>query len=158
MNDSRVAIIKHDNVSYPGKGFFRPDYAYPECPFPNEISSDKNQVYEMVRESFIKLKLDYVNYNKKEWNPLGKWIKPGDKVLLKPNLVLDINYNLGEGVECIYTHPSVTAAVIDYVLVALAGDGEIVVADAPVQQCRFEKLVEESGYGKLIQWYQWKMR
>ncbi len=154
INESGIAIIRRSIAEYPKKtDYFRPHLIYPEYPFPGEISKEINEIYDMVRECLIKMQLDLEHYNTKEWNPLGEYITPGDKVLLKPNLVLEINYNLAAGIECVYTHPAITAAVIDYVVIALQGKGEIIIADAPVQHCRLEKLVEESGYKALIQWY-----
>ena len=154
MDKNYVAIISQDNASYPAPNYlFRPHIAYPEYLFQDAISAAENVVYEMVRETFRILRLDASNYGTSSWNPLGDFIKTGDKILLKPNLVLEQNYNPSGGIECIYTHPSIVAAVIDYALIALEGHGEIIVGDAPLQQCKFEQLIHESGYGNLIMWY-----
>lgn len=85
-------------------------------------------------------------------NPQKKIIQKGDTVLIKPNMVLDKNSS-GGGVECLFTQPSVIEPVIEYVIKELAGEGKIIVGDAPIQGCNFEKLIEESGYKTLIENY-----
>ena len=148
---SKVVLVKDDCYSYYTFGSFRPSEVYPEYPF-DEIGEGKNKIYEMVRKSFYMMGLDADNFGRKEWNPLKAYIKPGDTVLLKPNLVMDYNQS-GEGTDCLFTQPSVVAAVLDYVYIALQGNGKIIVGDAPMQECNFEKLVMESGYDRLIKYY-----
>ena len=53
------------------------------------------------------------------------------------------------------------AAVLDYVILAMTDEagifsGSIVVGDAPLQSCDFERLVRESGYARLICYYRKK--
>ena len=158
MNKTLIAVNKRKIKEYPSKEFlFRPNRAFPEYPFVDELSFNKfkNPVYEMIRESFHMLGYDNANYGTNKWNPLGKIVKPGNKVLLKPNMVLHHN-NSNCGNDCLYTHPSLVAAIIDYVYIALKGKGEIIVGDAPLQECDFDQLTEESGYDELIRFYQTK--
>ena len=149
---STICINRKDNVWYPEKNsLFRPHIAYPEYQY-KTISVEQNDVYEMVRECFHMLEMDDDNYGTCEWNPLKEIVKEGDTVLLKPNMVLDKNRsNCGE--ECLYTNPSVVAAIIDYVVIALKNTGRIIIGDAPLQECDFEKLVDDSGYLDLINFY-----
>ena len=120
--------------------------------------NNEGHIYKMVEESFILLELDKEKFGTDEWNPLGTYIKPGNNVVIKPNLVLHKNYLKGhEGdVECVYTQPSVVKPIIDYVIKAQHGEGKIVVGDAPIQECDFDKLINESGYKKLIDGYKEK--
>lgn len=156
MNNSDVVLCYTEAKRYPDKkNVFRPSEAYPEYLYSEEISNEKNLIYNAVRESLHLLGLDKENFGKKEWNPLGDLIRSGDNVLIKPNMVMDYNGS-GEGTDCLYTQPSVVAAVIDYVVIALKGEGKIVIGDAPMQECKFEKLIEESGYRNLIEYYQEK--
>lgn len=149
----RVSIIKGDVCEYPDSRFqFRPYEKYPEYPFEELDVSHTNDVYSMVRDGLRLLGLDKQNIGKKEWNPFGEFIKKGDVVLIKPNLVSHINTS-GYGEDCLYTNPSVVAAVVDYTYIALKGQGKIVVGDAPVQECDFDALVRQSGYDILIQYY-----
>ena len=149
-----ISIIKTECYEYPcGAPNFRPSELYPELLFSNDLSKGKNEVYAAVRESFYLLGLDEKNYGTAEWNPLGEYIQPGNTVLIKPNLVREINLNSEGGTDCIYTNPAVVAPVIDYILIALKGKGNIVIGDAPVQECNFDKLIENSGYMEMIDWY-----
>lgn len=151
-----ISVIRKQEAVYPNKqDLFRPDTIYPEYIFKTDISDEQNQVYAMVREGFHMLGLDAENYGTMEWNPLQNYVQPGDNILIKPNMVLHFNA-CGGGTECLYTNPSLVAAVIDYVLIALKGKGKITVGDAPLQECIFETLVQDSGYDVLIDYYRKK--
>ena len=155
MENELISIIDTE-ASYPTSEFsFRPDTKYPEYAY-EEIAPTKNTVYSAVRDSFRRLCLDEKNYGTRNWNPLGEIIHPGDSVLIKPNLVMDVNGLIDQGTECLYTHASVVAPVIDYVLIALNGTGKIIIGDAPMQECVFETLLKEGGYGKLVDYYKSK--
>lgn len=133
---SNVAIAYDDKVT---------GYA-PDC------LNDQN-VMRLVSESLYLLGLDVENYDSPNWNPLVELIKPGQRVLLKPNLVMHNNPS-GGGTECLYTQPAVVFSVLHYVVKAMDGCGSIVVGDAPMQSCEFERLISESGYQKVIDLYQ----
>lgn len=60
------------------------------------------------------------------------------------------------GELCLYTQPSVVAAVVDYVCIALNGTGRIVIGDAPMQSCDFRNLCKNSGYDELTEYYRKK--
>lgn len=151
--DKKVIVYEKKEVKYPTlqNKTFRPGTRYPEYCF-DEIDIQKNEVYEMVRESLFLAGYDRPHYGDVEWNPLGELIKPGQTVVIKPNLVMHENPVQGD-TECLYTHPSVTAAVLDYVVKALSGSGKIIVGDAPMQDCDFDKLIYQSGYFELIKYY-----
>lgn len=119
------------------------------------ISYDRSHVFNMASEALYLLGFDKENYGTPEWNPLGAFVHSGDKVLIKPNLVMHDNPS-GDGTECLYTQPAVVGAVIEYVLIAQKGEGSIIVGDAPMQGCHFDKLTEESGYRALIEEYRRK--
>lgn len=120
--------------------------------YSSEISYEKSHVHKMVSEVLHMLKLDQSHYGTNEWNPLGEFIKPGDKVVVKPNLVMHENPS-GEGVECLYTQSTVVGAIIDFVIIALRETGSIIVGDAPMQGCHFDELVEKSGYKQMVEEY-----
>lgn len=155
MLDNQIGIYKTENYKYPTQDtLFRPDTNYPEYPF--DFLSEANPIYEQVRECYHLLGLDEENYGKPSWNPLGEIIVPGNNVLIKPNMVMEENHIKENGTDCLYTNPSVVAAVVDYVWIALKGKGKIVIGDAPMQECKFDILIEQSGYRKLIDWYREK--
>ncbi|MEG2050938.1 MAG: DUF362 domain-containing protein [Oscillospiraceae bacterium] len=152
IKENEVAVIYKKKSNYSKSMYFRPDKPYPEYLFKEDVSIETNDIYEMVREGLRLLKYDKENFKKPIWNPLKEIINKGDTVLIKPNLVMHRNYD-PYGEECLYTNPSVLAAIIDYVLIALDNTGKIVVGDAPMQECDFETLINESGYNSLIEYY-----
>lgn len=66
-------------------------------------------------------------------------LRAGERVLLKPNWVLHRNLGNG-GMSCMVTHPAMIEAVVRFV--SGFQPREIIIADAPVQGCRWESLVD----------------
>ncbi len=151
IGNNNVILCKSDYCKYPSEKYFRPDRKYPEYPF-SEICSQKNSIYETVREALRQLGYDKDSFGTGKWNPFGGFIKSGMNVLIKPNMVIESN-KAGFGTDCLYTNPSVVAPVIDYIIIATDGNVKITVGDAPVQECDFQKMVETSGYKDLISYY-----
>jgi hypothetical protein len=89
---------------------------------------------------FHRLGYDAARYGQRQWNPLGCLIQPGQTVLLKPNFVLDTNAS-GDDLFAVVTHPSILRALVDYVYIALQGQGRIIIADAPQMDCDWEQLM-----------------
>ena len=147
-------FLYDSDCHYPDTAPYNPDERYPEYPF-EFVETDaiyKNDIYRMVREIFKESKMDFEEYNTLNWNPLGEYVKPYDTVLIKPNLV--IHNNMAEKndsqLECLITHPSIVRCLFDYTYIALGGKGKIIIADAPVQDCRFDLLLQKTGYGELF--------
>jgi uncharacterized protein (DUF362 family) len=90
-----------------------------------------------LRSLFSQAGLDRERFGRPDWNPLSRLILPGARVLIKPNWVRDYNGSGGD-LDCLVTHTAVIEAVVHYV--ALARPARIVVGDAPVQGCRFDRL------------------
>ena len=151
---SIVTIIEKKGANYPkDKMFWCPDQEYIELIGIYDHYIDNNDVFAMLRELFFEMGMDKDNYGKESWNPLGdKLIEEGQSILIKPNMVIEQNKGNG-GVECLYTNPSLVAALIPYVWKALGGKGKIVVADAPIQSCEFETLCESAGYYDMIDYF-----
>jgi len=153
MEKDTICIIKSNVCEYPDSDLlFRPSICYPEYLYKNDLSLVRNSVYDSVRQGFRLYGMDSENYGTKNWNPLGEIISPGQCVLIKPNMVMHVNVG-GYGTDCLYTHPSVVAAVIDYVIIALKRYGKIIIGDAPVQECDFNQLLNTSGYKELYSYY-----
>jgi hypothetical protein len=90
---NRVAVYKLQDAVYPpADDLYAPSEAFPEYPFPDNVSEKENEVYHAVRESLALLGMDEARFGTSEWNPLADRIRPGDTVVLKPNMVL--NYSL----------------------------------------------------------------
>jgi len=150
-------IYCQEGIEYPRDKFFRPSKEYPEYPFQEfGISEEPNGVYDMIRDMFIKLSLDKAHIGSAGWNPLGEYILPGNTVLIKPNWVKHENECIRgkRGMDCLITNASIIRCIIDYALIALKGTGKLIVADAPVQSCDFEKLKGNAGLRFLEQYYQ----
>lgn len=150
VNSSDVGILYTNVFKYPDKNrenWFLPNQSFPELDYEG---NGRNELYQSIRDLFILYEMDSFHYGTPDWNPLGDIIKPGDHVLIKPNMVMDINHNKKGGTDCLYTQPSLVAPVIDYCLIALKGKGRITVGDAPMQECDFENLLETSGYSQVF--------
>lgn len=104
-----------------------------------------------LRNLFRNWGLDREHFGSPAWNPLGAFIAPGARVVLKPNWVLHWNKS-GQGMDCLITHASVIAAVLEYV--ALAKPGAVVLGDAPVQGCDFETLRKVCGVDEMVERFQ----
>ena len=121
---------------------YAPDERFPEFPSlaPRTVP---NPVFALVRAALRDLGLDEGRFGTAEWNPIGSLVKPGGKIVVKPNWVMHLNGGAG-GMDCMITHPAVLRAVLEYVF--LARPGQVVLGDAPLQGCDFERLQD---YGDL---------
>jgi uncharacterized protein (DUF362 family) len=148
------AAVYHDPslTSYTASAPFSPGTLFPEYRFNDAGSTGPNGPYEAVRNFLLLTGFDRANSGTANWNPLGELVKPGDWVLVKPNLVLHENHN-GGSIESVVTHASVIRAVVDYVLIALQGSGAVVVGDAPLQSCQFDLLRRITGLDDVIAFY-----
>jgi uncharacterized protein (DUF362 family) len=159
LNNSKVYIEKREVYSYPSGDFcYSPSEAYPEYRF-GDIAPERNHAYDMVRSALHGMGFDDGRYGTAEWNPLGELIRPGDNVVIKPNMVMHVHRgDAGLGLDSVITHPSVVRAVADYCLIALNGEGKLTIGDAPLQTCDWDALVDGSGYTALIDYYMSKGR
>jgi uncharacterized protein (DUF362 family) len=87
-------------------------------------------------------------------NPFSPWIQPGMRVLIKPNWVRHAAEGWSE-LDALITHASILRPVVEFVGKALANqqgryEGEIVIADAPLQSANFERLLSQSGLPELL--------
>jgi len=156
--------------TYAGAAPYLPDREYPELRGKVATGTERNVAYELVREAARQLGLDAARYGSPDWNPLGDIVRPGDNVVVKPNLVR--HFHLGSGdYQAVVTHGSIIRAVLDYVALALSRDepatqedvkgrshgeresgrrplkgrGRITVGDAPIQSADFETLLRRTG-------------
>lgn len=125
---------------------YAPSVAYPELP-ELKLGTHANPVFAAVRGALADLGLDAAHAGTREWNPLGDLVRPGGQIVVKPNWVLDRNAGLG-GMDCMITHPSVLRAVLEYVF--LARPAQVVLGDAPLQGCDFERLLDFGGLRAVI--------
>lgn len=148
IRDHRV-FLTAGAAEYPAEAPFHPSEKYPEFAGSEWVSlqADKeNHVYAELRELLMKA------YPDSRGNFLSAVIKPGDRVVIKPNLVKACREENGEW-EQVVTHGAVLRAVVDYVLLALEGKGEVVIAEAPQTDTCFEEAASRSGIAQVAEWY-----
>ena len=67
-------------------------------------------------------------------------LPPARTVVIKPNWVMD-QHPLHLDIFSVITHPAMLRAVADLAFEAMAGEGKIIIADAPQWDCNFEHLL-----------------
>jgi uncharacterized protein (DUF362 family) len=151
---SRRVAVAHDPEarSYPAPPY-NPPQAYPELGrLPASEVDPANRVYPLVREALLQLGLDAGRAGSPDWNPLGELIRPGDTVLLKPNLVRHF-HGFGFDPIPLVTHAAIVRVMLDYSQLALGDSGRIIVADAPLQTTDFAAVTQLSGLRQLADWW-----
>jgi uncharacterized protein (DUF362 family) len=149
-----VVAVSTGHVGYPSVPPYSPGAAYPEYPFGHEALADKvNHAYEGVRDALRLLELDVEHYGQEGWNPIGEIIKPGNTVVLKPNFVRDFRETQSGHEDCMITHGAVIRAALDYVCIALKGEGRIIIADAPQDDADFDAIRRMAGLNEIQEFY-----
>jgi len=150
---SHVAISSGCD-GYPSEPPYSPGACYPEYPFgPDTLSNDANHAYEGVRDALRLLKFDAERYGREDWNPLGKIVRPGDTVVLKPNFIRDFRETQPDHEDCLITHGAIIRAALDYVYTALKGQGRIIIADAPQNDADFDAIRRMAGLDEIQEFY-----
>lgn len=135
--DNQLGFIFKKNLSYKKEYIFKKN----------------NPVYRAVEKLMLSLGMDTKNAGKKNWNPLGKLIKPGQKVVIKPNLVAsrDREQKLrGKVLLASSTNPAVIRPLVDYAWKALKGKGTIRIIDAPLEGSNFKQLAKNIGLVTMV--------
>lgn len=112
-----------------------------------------NHVYAAVRNSLKGLGLDAGRFGTPEWNPLGALIARGSRIVLKPNFIRHWNPCATGTLESVITHGAIVRAVADYAFLAAGAEGSVVIAEAPQQDCDFDKIREIVGLDELVRFY-----
>ncbi|MBN4064970.1 DUF362 domain-containing protein, partial [Dehalococcoides mccartyi] len=144
-----VSVVQRADAKYPQEPPFDPAEKYPEFSSENELDSS-NKVYDQVRESIALLGFDADRFGEPDWNPLGDVVRPGDAVVIKPNLCKHVHHLGREGVLATVTHGSVLRPIIDYCLIALNGSGSITVCDTPFEDTLWDVVMAETGIAEMI--------
>lgn len=158
MSDARVAITRDPGLDgYPSHPPFSPAILYPEYPFDPQTldrSGDPRagRVYERVREALRLLDLDPAHRDTPAWNPLGEFIRPGDRVVIKPNFVMH-QHGWNWDTHSVITHGSVLRAVLDYAHIALRDTGTLTIGDAPLQVADFARILRISGLDDVLDFH-----
>ena len=147
-----IAARRIASPTYP-KFPYCPPRHYPEFAAWEPQVDPENHVYEAVRNVLQDLDLDCVNFNRCSWNPFRGFIEPGQRALIKPNWVLHANQFDGS-IESLVTHTSVIRVMLDYLALALDGQGTVEIADAPLQNCDFRDLRRRTMVDNLLNSFQ----
>ncbi|MFB3892655.1 MAG: DUF362 domain-containing protein [Phycisphaerae bacterium] len=149
-----ASVILDESLRYPAAGdAFSPGQRYPEYRY-GTLSRRPNHVYQAVRQAFAQAMLDKDRLGSPQWNPLGTWIKPGQKVFVLCNFVYHRRAN--ESCEAFLskcTHASVIRALIDYVLLAVGESGSVQFGNAPLQSCRWDAVLRDTGAAEVLAFY-----
>jgi uncharacterized protein (DUF362 family) len=86
------------------------------------------------------------------WNPLSQLLSPGERVVIKPNLVFHEHYRGGR-LHGVVTDPRLIRAVADFVFRAIGREGRLVIGDAPLQSADWRALCERTGLSELPDYY-----
>jgi len=152
LAEQNHVVICKGKKRYSTEAPFHPAERYPENQFDNKLKAE-NGAYESVRNSLQLLGLDKANVGKKEWNPLGRLIKRGDHVLLKPNLIRESHSTRCDEWEQVITHPAIIRAVLDYVFIALKGKGRVTIADGPQTDSDFDEIVRRTRLDRIVDYF-----
>ena len=144
-NNRAVYVNQYSGRTYPTCSPYHPDRIYPEFSSQPSVIDPTNLVFGYLRDLLHRAGLDRAHFDTRDWNPLGELIQPGNTVLLKPNMVLHKNELKTDTIDCVITHGSLIRAVLDYVFIALNGQGQVIVADAPIQSCDFQEVIKANG-------------
>ena len=150
MDSDRVVAISTctEPIGYPKNPPFYPGEPYPEHVGRVPLGNEVNITYRIFRELMLDLNMDAKRFGTPDWNPLGEIIRPGQKILIKPNLVQHL-HGTGGDYHAVVTHGSLIRCVLDYVGRALEGKGEITVGDAPLQSADFVQIIDRTGLQKV---------
>ena len=150
---TQVVAWDTGTLKYPDPPPYHPSEVYPEYPFGPALGGSPNPIYRAVREMLHALELDTPAYGTAGWNPLGKLVQPGNTVILKPNFVVSEHPQGQPGIEAAVVHGSVLRPLIDYVYVALQGHGRIILADSPIKEVDFQRILDLTGIAAIKDFY-----
>jgi uncharacterized protein (DUF362 family) len=141
LTSQEVYVSRVPKARYGCVAPFHPDTRYPEYDGPI-VGAGANAAYALVRDVFRLAGLDRERFGTSEWNPLGDLIRPGETVLLKPNMVKEAHPRDPKGWIYVLTHGSIIRAVGDYAWKAVGARGRVIVADAPQTDSSFDEIVK----------------
>ena len=147
MKHVYTAISYNSTLRYPLNAPFDPDKSYPELD--TLKSKETNAVFDQVRNIFIDAGLDSKNIDTAHWSPLKEFVKPGDTVIIKPNLVLNTDDEANQNI--VTTHGSVIRPIIDYCWKAMNKSGQIIIGDAPQAETDFDTVIMRNGLQKTVE-------
>ena len=147
----RPAIAWIDQRSY-GALPWHPPERYPELDFLPAATDPANRIYAGVRSLLGALGYDAARAGTPDWSPLSDLVRPGGKVVLKPNYVRHY-HERGGSIDVVVTHAAVLRPLVDYAWKAVGPGGQVIVADAPQYDCDVDALLAATRLPELLAWY-----
>src|SRR4030067_3452270 len=146
-----ISFVVDPSLTYPDSDdFYSPSERFPEYRHAH-IARSQNLIYRAVRNSFAQGGFDQEHFNTPFWNPLGGFIRPGNRVFVLFNFVFNRLCNeSAENFKAKCTHGSVLRALLDYLLLAVGGTGQVAFGNAPMQFCRWDSVLSDTG-AKVVQ-------
>jgi uncharacterized protein (DUF362 family) len=157
----RVGLARTDPGYGPVEPPFDPGKDHPELADllgEGAASGPPNPAYAGVRAALCGLGLDPERLGTARWNPLGGLVARGGRVVIKPNFIRHWNPAPGASVESLITHGAILRAVADYAFLAVGSEGSVVIAEAPQQDCDFDRIREIAGLDALVRFYDRTLR
>lgn len=148
-----TAVGCEAGLGYPPQAPYSPSERYPEYPF-DHMGRKDNPLYRLVRQVFIDAGLDRAHIGRPSWNPLGRYVRRGSRVFVLCNFVYHRRprETLADfQAKCV--HGSVVRALIDYVCIATGPRGVVQFGNAPLQSCRWPKVLADAGADGLGRFY-----
>ncbi len=142
----RTACLIDETLRYSTTAPFHPSQRFPELSGDACFEIGDNPVHGALRRVFHAAGFDSSQFGSAQWNPLREWIQPGQRVVIKPNWVLQPR----ERQRCLITEGAFLRAVLDYVVLALQGRGRITICDAPVQAADFAAILDHTGVRDIV--------
>lgn len=150
--NTRVSIHQTGRGEYPSDGPFHPTASFPEYPHAPRYTGS-NWVYESVRQILLDLQLDATRFGTPDWNPLGDLLKPGQSVVIKPNMVIS-EHELGvPGLLASVANGSIIRPLVDYAFKAIGPEGRLTIADSPIKEVDFTKIAKIVGIDDIVNFY-----
>jgi uncharacterized protein (DUF362 family) len=140
-----VSICHQPGLAYPAPEAHSPVEIFPEYRF-RDVAVGGNSIYGLVRQCFRDASADAQRFGTPEWNPLGDWIDPGNRVFVLPNLVVDQRPSeSAEDFQGKCTQGAVLRAVMDYAIIAAGSPERVAFGNAPLQSCDYAKVTDQAG-------------
>jgi len=129
---------------------FDPPRAYAELS--GGVATDpSNFAYDAFRDFLRLLGWDREHQDTPGWNPFGWLIRPGQTVVIKPNLVVSQHPAGDDLVRYTVTDGPVLRCVAEYALIALQGSGRLLIGDSPIKETDFDKVAGITGLTAIVE-------
>jgi uncharacterized protein (DUF362 family) len=114
---------------------------------------ERGEIFHAVEGVLAQAGLDAAHHGTADWNPIGDLVRPGGRVVLKPNFVTSRNLHenlAGERLWSVATHPAVLRPLIEYAWKAVGAAGRISIVDCSIAGSHFERTLRTLRVGEML--------